>query len=255
MVLSMTSTDANADANADADADNTNCDQQHNHDHADDDPCVTKENAEISATATATSICCTTDDDSNNNGDDIAITPTTAAAVTTGVRFNDEVGVHAHNTVLGYHPDTIEGPPVQLGWKYQTRTSTLHNVPSKPIEYLSKETREETLTESGFRQSEMDQAVEEVQQIHSSRLDNASIRPTTRSITSTASSSSFRATVVNHGHRGGAKMNYSASSIKKNLGEESLNMVSAALEHEQKQQQHKKKKKKGKNRWFLCWRS
>jgi len=152
----MTSTDANADANADADADNTNCDQQHNHDHADDDPCVTKENAEISATATATSICCTTDDDSNNNGDDIAITPTTAAAaVTTGVRFNDEVGVHAHNTVLGYHPDTIEGPPVQLGWKYQTRTSTLHNAPSKPIEYLSKETREETLTESGFRQSEM----------------------------------------------------------------------------------------------------
>jgi len=250
----MTSTDANADANADADADNTNCDQQHNHDHADDDPCVTKENAEISATATATTICCTTDDDSNNNGDDIAITPTTAA-VTTGVRFNDEVGVHAHNTVLGYHPDTIEGPPVQLGWKYQTRTSTLHNVPSKPIEYLSKETREETLTESGFRQSEMDQAVEEVQQIHSSRLDNASIRPTTRSITSTASSSSFRATVVNHGHRGGAKMNYSASSIKKNLGEESLNMISGALEQEQKKQQQKKKKKKSKNRWFLCWRS
>lgn len=264
MVLSITPIDVDAENADDADADD------HDHDHA-----------KISATTN----CCTTVESNN----DIDASTTTCSKNTkvdddvhgscridknhikssNGVRFDDEVCVHAHNTVLGYHPDTTDGPPVQLGWKYNTRTSTLHNAPSKPIEYISKQKREETLKESGFQQSEMDKAVEEVKQIHSSRIGNASAISLTTTPRS-ASTSSYRATVVKQGqgtrsrkHR--AKTNFSAS-VKKKKGHtiivkskstdatEGGSSRSISVVSEQKKQQQQKTKK-SKKRLFFCWRS
>jgi len=102
---------------------------------------------------------------------------------------------------MGDHPDTTVGVPIQLGWKYSKRTSVLHDVPSKPIEHISKERREEKLKESGFSSTEMKQAINEVHKIHSSRIMNSryshdtSTNKSSTSSRTTSTGTSYKATV------------------------------------------------------------
>jgi len=103
-------------------------------------------------------------------------------------RFQETVKVLSHDTVVGQHPDCLNGPALELGWKYSVRTSMLRNHCDKekyPNNYqkniqlqpITKKKKVLKLKEFGFSKKDMDDAVKESQRIQSSRIEsNSSLR-------------------------------------------------------------------------------
>ena len=88
------------------------------------------------------------------------------------LRFSEEVDVNVYNVALGDHPDVNDGPALSLGWNYARRTSTLHDRPSKCVEFISKNVREELLKEDGVTDAEMKAAIMEGRRTRVNRINS-----------------------------------------------------------------------------------
>jgi hypothetical protein len=93
------------------------------------------------------------------------------------VMFDDEIEMHIHETVLGQHPDCPQdGPPIELGWKYNVKKGTLCDS-HHDIIHLNSIERQNKLKEYGFTQQQMDDAIKEVHRIHFNRIQSSHTYP------------------------------------------------------------------------------
>ena len=115
------------------------------------------------------------------------------------IHFDEEVHVHVHTVELGDHPDACHGgPPVQLGWRYSTRTSLLHDHTSKPVEWISPTQREDALIDCGVPRLHIHRAIVQAHRIRLSRID--SFNKSQRILSSASSSSSSSITTNKEKH-------------------------------------------------------
>ena len=111
------------------------------------------------------------------------------------IHFDEEVNVHVHTVELGDHPDACHGAPVQLGWRYSTRTSLLHDHTSKPVECISQTQREDALIDCGVPRLHIHRAIVQAHRIRLSRID--SFNKSQRILSSSSSSSSSSSITTN----------------------------------------------------------
>lgn len=97
------------------------------------------------------------------------------------VAFDNEITIRSYNTVLGDNPSVSVGPPVSLGWMYITQKRLMRGTGSQERQpnayHLNASSRFKRLRKNGFSKEEIENGVDEMDRIKTSRRSN-SIRST-----------------------------------------------------------------------------
>ena len=88
------------------------------------------------------------------------------------VAFEDCVHQHTFKTALGNHPDTTDGPPVDLGSLVESNCTPLKDTSGRHghVHRLSEEDRIQMLKDNGYTQKDIKQAMREAQRVHENRV-------------------------------------------------------------------------------------